>query len=242
MTPTADKRTDADKIVRRKLSDQVLDRLREMILTRELKPGDAMPSERALMERFGVGRPAVREALQSLHNSGLINISHGERSRVNEVDAGTVLSQSDQIARLVLSAAPDNLEHLKNARQMFELGMVRIAAQSATADDVAELRAILATQKGHYGNSVAFTEADMQFHIRIAQITKNPIIVSVSHAMLGWLFEYHTTLLHWSGKEDITLAEHAEIIDLIEKHDVDGAVTTMTRHLDRAAGVFEPKG
>ena len=65
----------SDRIVRRKLSDQVFDRLRAMIGT-ELQPGDTMPSERDLMDRFGVGRPAIREALQSLQNKGLITIAH----------------------------------------------------------------------------------------------------------------------------------------------------------------------
>ncbi len=74
-----------DKIVRRKLSDQVFDRLREMIVRGELGPGDPMPSERELMQRFGVGRPAVREAMQTMHTQGLISISQGERSRVSEL-------------------------------------------------------------------------------------------------------------------------------------------------------------
>ena len=65
-------RQNPDRIIRRKLSDQVLDRLRDMILSGEVKPGDPLPSERSLMERFGVGRPAVREALQALHQNGLI--------------------------------------------------------------------------------------------------------------------------------------------------------------------------
>ncbi|NVO28962.1 transcriptional regulator NanR [Donghicola sp. C2-DW-16] len=242
MASTANRKTDTDKIVRRKLSDQVLDKLREMILSHELRPGDFMPSERALMERFGVGRPAVREALQSLHNSGLISINHGERSRVNAIDASTVLSQSDEIARLVLSTVPANLEHLKQARQMFELGMIRVAAQNATAEDIADLRAIQAEQAQNLDDANAFIAADMRFHTRLAQITGNPIIIAVSEAMLGWLFEYHVSLLHWNGKEDVTLAEHAQMIDLIEQHDADGAVAMMTRHLARSASVFEPKG
>src|SRR5687767_14417961 len=61
-----------EQIVRRKLSDEVFDRLERMITSGELQPGDEMPSERVLMERFGVGRPAIREAMQSLANKGLV--------------------------------------------------------------------------------------------------------------------------------------------------------------------------
>ncbi len=237
-TTRYEKTVTADKIIRRKLSDQVLDRLRQMLAAGELKPGDTLPSERALMERFGVGRPAVREALQSLHNSGLITISHGERSRVNRIDATTVLTQSDDLARMVLSSAPDNLNHLREARRMFELGMVRQAAERATDKDVSDLRALVEAQRAQLGQPEDFIAADMAFHIRLAAITGNPIIESVSRAMLGWLFEYHTTLLHWSGNEDTTLAEHARIVDRIAAHDGDGAVTEMARHMDRSAEAF----
>lgn len=230
---------DDDRIVRRKLSEQVLNRLHEMIRNHELKPGDAMPSERALMQRFSVGRPAVREALQSLHNSGLITISHGERSRVNEISAATVLHQSDELARLLISAAPSNLDHLKHARQLFELGMVRIAVDRAKAEDIAELRRLVERQRGELGNPVAFITADIEFHRKLASLTDNPIIVSVSNAMLGWLFEYHVGLLHRSGSEQVTLAEHGKIVDCIEAGDGKAAVEEMRLHLERSRTDFE---
>ena len=66
-----------DRIVRRKLSDEVLDRLLRLIFDGNLQPGDPMPSERELMARFGVGRPAIRETMRSLGNMGLVSISHG---------------------------------------------------------------------------------------------------------------------------------------------------------------------
>jgi len=89
-------------IVRQKLSDQVFDRLWGMIQSGELAAGDTMPSERALMERFSVGRPAVREALQMMANKGLISISHGERSKVNQLSAGIAVNQMDDIAKHLL--------------------------------------------------------------------------------------------------------------------------------------------
>ncbi|WP_099867586.1 transcriptional regulator NanR [Pararhizobium haloflavum] len=228
----------ADRIVRRKLSDQVLDRLREMIVRGELAPGDPMPSERALMERFGVGRPAVREALQSMQTMGLITISHGERSRVSPLSAEAVFRQADAAARLLLSASPDNLENLKEARRLFELGMVRIAAEKARPDDIAALRTLIDAQREKLGDPPAFIRADIAFHTRIAGLSGNPIFVAVSEAMLNWLFTYHTDLLIWSGQEEVTLREHALIVDRIGEGAETRAVEAMRVHLDRSADLY----
>lgn len=223
-----------DRIVRRKLSDQVFERLRDLMASGELPPGAPMPSERDLMERFGVGRPAVREALQHMHTMGLITISHGERSRVNELSADSVLSRVDDVARMLLSSEPEQLEHLKMARRMFECGLIRVAAQSAGPRDVADLRALVDQQAGCTGDAQSFVTLDMAFHSRIAAISGNPILVATSQSMLRWLFRYHGVLLHWSGNEDITLTEHRQIVDLIEARDADGAVQAMEAHLDRS--------
>lgn len=228
-----------DKIVRRKLSDQVFDRLREMIARGELQAGDPMPSERVLMERFGVGRPAVREALQSMHTMGLITITHGERSRVNVLSADSVLGRVDEVARLLLSAEPDQLDHLKEARGMFECGVVRKAAEMADEAAIADLRALIAHQQAQLADRAAFVEADIAFHVRIAAITGNPILVAVSQAMLKWLFHYHDVLLHWSGNEDLTLREHERIVDLIAQHDGPGAMAVMRAHLDRSNALYQ---
>ena len=227
-----------DKIVRRKLSDQVLDRVREMIVRGELGPGDPMPSERALMERFGVGRPAVREALQAMQNMGFITISHGERSRVAALSADIVFRQAESVARLLLSTSPDNLEHLKEARRLFELGMVRVAAEKAVASDITELRALIERQRARLGDPQAFIRADIAFHVKVARLSGNPIFVAVSEAMLNWLFTYHTDLLIWSGQENITLREHAIIVDRIEAGAGEGAVQAMRAHLDRSTDLY----
>ena len=242
--PTEKPTKTAEKIVKLKLSEQVLERLREMIRVGELKPGDFMPSERVLMKRFSVGRPAVREALQSMHTQGLITISHGERSRVNDLSANLVLDQSDNVANILLDAVPANLEHLKEARRMFELGIVRAAAEKATAEDVDRLRDLLARQESFMSGELDvrnFIEADMAFHTGIADVLGNPVITAASSAMLRWLQEYHTALLHWSDNEKVTLGEHARIIERIAANDVQGAVDVMRSHLDRSREMYVPR-
>lgn len=227
-----------EQIVRRKLSDEVFDRLERLITSGELQPGDEMPSERVLMERFGVGRPAIREAMQSLANKGLVSISHGERARVLKLTAQSILRQVDLTAKIMLAQSNDTLEHLKNARIFFERGMAREAAQRASKADIVDLKSIIQRQRNSLGDADRFINADMEFHTRIAQISGNPIFVAVSEAMLAWLKEYHTDMLIWTGKEKFTLVEHEEILTRLEEHDVDGSETAILKHLERSRALY----
>jgi len=231
-----------ETIVRRKLSHEVFDRLKTMITGGELVPGDTLPSERELMDRFGVGRPAIREAMQALANMGLIAITHGERARVLALTAKSIFQQVDLSAHILLSASPDSLEHLKQARSFFERGMVREAALKATDEDVERLSEVLERQRQSVDDVAAFVGADMRFHTLIAAISRNPIFEAVSEAMLGWLREYRTDLLVWSGKQDRTLAEHRDILKHIVDHDADGADAAMAKHLARSSALYARRG
>lgn len=231
----------SEPIVRKKLSDEVFARLKLLIENGDLKAGDEMPSERELMERFGVGRPAIREAMQALAGKGLVEISHGERAKVLKVTAESIFRQVDLPAKLMLSGSSDSLEHLKSARIFFERGMVREAAEKATPAQISELRGLLVKQSECLGNSEAFINADMEFHHAIARISGNPIFAAVSEAMLGWLKSYHTEMLIWTGRENFTLAEHEEIIRAIEKGNPDLAEKAMIKHLERSRALYAMK-
>src|SRR5258707_4706439 len=103
----------AEIIHARKLEQEVVDRLMERIRTGEIAPGAQLPSERELMEIYGVGRPAVREALQTLERSGIVEIVHGERARVVVPTADLLLGQIASGAMHQLRTHPDMLQHLQ---------------------------------------------------------------------------------------------------------------------------------
>ncbi|MCG8360593.1 MAG: transcriptional regulator NanR [Kiloniellales bacterium] len=229
---------DFGPITRRKLYQEVLDRLVEQISGGAYAPGDQLPSERELMAAFGVGRPAIREALQSLDRMGIITISHGERARVAAPDAGTVIEQVAATARHMLLTSPEGLDHLKEARLFFEVGMVRIAAAKATDDDIARLRARLDDHVASLEDLGRFLEMDKLFHREIAAISGNPIYTAVSQAVFEWLEEFHVELVRLPGAEQITLEEHSAIFEAIAARDPDAAARAMERHLMRANALY----
>ncbi|MCE9683453.1 transcriptional regulator NanR [Halomonas alkalisoli] len=223
-----------EPIRRRKLSHEVLDRLLARMRNGDFPVGTTLPSERELMEQFAVGRPAVREALQALERMGFIKIVHGEGALVTPISAATVLGQISDAAMHMLSGSKSLLEDLKEARVFFEVGMVRIAAERASDEDIAVLRGALAEHRASITNPEKFHETDMALHRAIATISQNRVYSVVSQAMLKWLENFHADLVWNLGAEEMVLEEHEEIVECIAAHDPDRAVERMVQHLTRA--------
>lgn len=228
----------AAPIQRRKLYQEIVDRMLARIREGEFAAGGQLPSERQLMETYGVGRPAVREALLSLQRMGLITITHGDRARLVELSADTAIRQVGEVARFLLETSPGSLEHLKQARLFFEVGMVRIAAEKATGRDIERLRLALAEHQAALDDGSKFLAKDMAFHRAIASISGNPIFEAVSRAMLEWLERFYVDLVRAPGREHIGFAEHKRIFNSIARHDPDGAARAMTAHLNRANKLY----
>lgn len=227
-----------EPIQRRKLFQEVLERLQQRIRSGELAPGDQLPSERDLMEFYGVGRPAVREALQELARSGIVEISHGERARVVVPTAQLLIGQIAGGARHLLHSQPDMLAHLKEARVFLETGLARTAAERATAEDIARLRQRLDEHRAARVDLTEFLPRDMAFHREIAQIGGNPIYPAIVEALFHWASEYDQSIVRAPGAEDLTLAEHERIVEAIAARDPDAAAQAMRDHLTRANALY----
>jgi DNA-binding FadR family transcriptional regulator len=190
------------------------------------------------MEIYGVGRPAIREALQTLERSGIVEIAHGERARVVVPTAETLIAQIAGGAMHLLRMQPDMLEHLKSARMFLEAGMARMAAGNASEEDVAQLQLKVAQQRASMVNLEEFIERDMAFHREIARISGNPIFPSIVESLFRWAGEYYRPLVRAPGAEELTLSEHQRIVDAIAAHDGDAAEQAMRAHLSRANELY----
>lgn len=228
-----------EQIQRRKIYQEVLDRLLLRIRAGEWKPGDQLPSERELMEFYGVGRPAVREALQDMARSGIVEIAHGERARVVVPTADLLIEQIAGGAQHLLRMQPDMLEHLKDARVFLEAGLCRIAAERATDADVARLRLRLEEHRAALSAMDEFLQRDMLFHREIATIAGNPIFPAIVEALFNWASAYYQAIVRAPGAEHVTLAEHTRILDAIAARDPAAAETAMRDHLLRASDLYQ---
>lgn len=225
-----------EPIPRRKLHQEVLDRLITRIRSGEFPPGAQLPSERELMDAYGVGRPSIREALQQLERAGIIGISHGERARVLLPTAQGIVGQMAESARYLLSVDPRALDHLKEARILLESGIARLAAERADAAGIALLRQRLAEHRGAALDE--FLGRDIAFHRQIAAMSGNPVFPAAVEAMLGWLGASCATLVRAPGAERLTLEEHERICDAIAARDPDSAGRAMSDHLARANALY----
>lgn len=227
-----------ETIAKRKLSHQVIDRLVAAIGSKEYPSGTQLPSERELMTRYGVGRPAIREAMQKLEQMGLIRISHGERARVIVPSPTSIIYQVSGAMVHLLATSPRGLDDLKEARVLFETGLVRVATERATTEGIEALRQALIECQSARGDAQRFVAADMAFHRCIAAMSGNRFIEAVSQNLLDWLIRFRRDLVSARGAERLTLDEHERIYRAIAGGDGDAAAKAMTEHLTRANALY----
>lgn len=141
----------------------------------------------------------------------------------------SMIGQIDLAARHLLSSSAENVDHLRQARSLFETGLVKVAVQSATEDDIASLEQIVQTMRERIKRK-DFVVADMAFHKEIARISGNPIYIAISQAILEWMADYREEMLHFKTREK-TLEEHERILACIRARDAAGAEDAMHEHL-----------
>lgn len=215
-------------------SQAIVDQIKALIRDGTLTPGDQLPSERDLCQRFGVSRVTVREALRVLEAGGLITIRVGARG-----GAFVTSPTSDQVGSGLadlLNLSPLTSEEVTEARRIFELGMVPLVVERATQEDIASLRELVDRHQAAFKSGQYTMEMSAEFHAAVAACTHNKAVMALIHSFHGPLLmslREAQTVAPLMGK--VGVGEHAALVDAIADRDADKAIEIMSSHLARTA-------
>ncbi|QWC20987.1 FadR family transcriptional regulator [Bacillus haikouensis] len=214
----------ADKIAVKKVSVQVEERIKGMIQSGRFKEGEKLPSVRELCEMFEVGRSAVRDAMTTLKGKGILQVKQGEGAYVRAFNTENFFT-----TQLMLPDTKD-IRELFEARKMIEPELAGMAAEKRTIEDIRILESFLSQEM------MANWEADYEFHMKIARITGNRILVKlmafISASTRKAMIDVHQ---HIQSREDISNLvgdQHNRIFKSIQSGDAPAARENMIRHLD----------
>lgn len=215
------------KIDTTSLVDKVEKMIIEFLTHKNLKVGDSIPKELELTEALGVSRTVIREALLRLRMMGLIE-SRKKR--------GAVITSPDLISILEKSMDPrilDNntLKEIFEMRLALEIGMADFIIERITAQDIQELRAIVANDPPGSFDTLFLIEEEIKFHGKLYEITKNETLKKFQRLLLP-VFNY----VHHSGilekpSANKRFASHKDLVDVIETGDAEALRNAMRNHL-----------
>ncbi len=186
-----------------RIFQDIVDQIQEAILEGRLQTGDILPSERDLKEMFSTSRGTLREALRVLEQKGLIEIKLG-------VGGGSVVKavSMDKISEslaLLIRTQEVSLNHLAEFREAVEGIIAAQAAERATPTDLKQLKELLEKARKHIGKGKAahdgFIEIDKQIHLVLANITGNPIYISLIHSVHQNIHRYYDRFLSMDESE-----------------------------------------
>jgi GntR family transcriptional regulator, transcriptional repressor for pyruvate dehydrogenase complex len=214
-------------IERRKVYEQVSERL-EAELGTSLKAGDALPPERELAERYGVGRSSVREALRMLESRGLIE-SRGSGTFV-------VAAWRNPFQKpLSVVVAGENVDRaqLFEVRRMLEAEAAALAAKRRTIDQMNQLHEATDDMEIELARADRFIAADIRYHLVIADAAGNRLLLRLMEAIRDGLTETFGTVFEFPGGPERSIAQHRLINEAIEAEDPERARQLMTEHILR---------
>lgn len=220
----------------KKIYEEIVEQLKEMISNGELKPGQRLPSERDMAESLGVSRASVREALTALEAIGILDIRPGEGTFVRETSVSTTFAP----LAMVLEMEQNPGGQLMEVRRVLETEMAALAAQRATEEDIKNIETSLNRMKTAKTISQA-VEADLRFHFSIAEATHNTILLRIMNTVADLMhnaFRVQREEL-FADKGTEIIGEHEAIYNAIRGRNLETSKSKMLQHIDNIQAGIE---
>jgi GntR family transcriptional regulator, transcriptional repressor for pyruvate dehydrogenase complex len=211
-----------------RLYEQIVQQIEESIRSGELSAGNQLPPERDLAKQFGVSRTAVREAIKALQEKGLVDAFPG---RGTFVTSGTPNAMRRSLDRLVNSGEEEGQAYLVEVRDMLEPEIAALAAVRADDEALAAMSEAVKIMDSAAWDSDVYIEADLDFHLALAEAAGNPIVLSLIDSIVGLLREQRLRIFRVDGGPDRGQQHHRKILEAIQRHDPQAARAAMQAHL-----------
>jgi GntR family transcriptional repressor for pyruvate dehydrogenase complex len=217
------------KLVRTsRLYEQIVQQIEESIVKGDLKPGDQLPAERDLAQRFGVSRTAVREAVKALREKGLVEAYSGRGTFITD---GTTQAVRQSLDLMVKIGQQEGSNHLAEVRAILEPEIAALAAARIQDAELATMREAVAVMDRAGQDPEAYIEADLDFHLALAEGAANPLILSLLDSIVGLLREQRLRIFRVPGGPERGQIHHKRILEAVERHDAESARQAMRAHL-----------
>jgi DNA-binding FadR family transcriptional regulator len=203
--------------------EETLERLSTAIKLGLLEPGARLPPERELCEQLGIARSTLRQALTALVQSGHLVALRGR-------GGGTFVADAPPAPE----PRPERLLQWRDtcdARLAVELGVAVLAAERAEAEAVARLDGLVGVMAGALEDFGAYRQADVRFHIALAEATGSPALVAAMTDSQGAMTDLIARIAHPPEVLTWSNAQHARLVDCLRRRDPGMAMTIMADHL-----------
>jgi len=210
------------------LYEGIVDQIMNLIRNRELNPGDKLPTERELSEKFGVSRASLREGFRVLESRGLVITRPGGGRYIREIRMDTIINTEN----IVLNIKKSSILEVLEARDVFELKVVEVAAQRATTQDLKLIKEAL-DKLFKARNSQERIESNVDFHLAIAEASHNFVFVNIVRLNLSLLDGIRGKNWGVPGRFKNTKEEHQLIYQAIQEHNSKKASEAMLSHLKK---------
>lgn len=215
------------------IGEQIGEKLKEYLLAGRWKPGEKMPTDNDLAESFGVSRLTIREALLRLTSIGLLESHYGGGTYVRKITPGLNMKTLVPVAYLDTKSILDVIEF----RLVVEVRTAGLAARRATPEDIANLEATWIGMDQNKHNPTGFAEEDLAFHLELAKITDNSLLVETLNVIRAILSQTMQTAIRHRGTRG--LHYHRLMIDAIKAKDEKLTMDIMEEHLTNVYNTLE---